>query len=136
MSLIGSKSGSPSAHEPSESRLPTTCPVIGLMQAGSTMRLTKLGTACARIACLSAIDDELSIMNRRSIFDTLFCLTAENVYVGGTAASVARQVPSPCVLQASTDRESRARSRAIRLPTVRRHYKSILPAAKKPVNTP
>src|SRR5258705_1550269 len=111
MSLTGSKSASPLAHEPSGPRLPTCSPVIGLMHTGSTRRLIKSGTACARIACLSAIDDELSIMNKRSIFDSLFCLVGVNVYVGGTAASVARQVPlevGPCVLQAMTDEETRA----------------------------
>jgi hypothetical protein len=74
MSFTGSKSGSPFVHEPSGLRLPTVCPVIGLMHTGSTSRRTKSGTAAARICCLSAIDDELSIMNKRSIFDTLFCL--------------------------------------------------------------
>jgi hypothetical protein len=66
---------------------------------------------------LSAIDDELSIMNKRSIFVTLFSFVGVNVYVGGTAASVARQVPPdvPCELQASAHGASKARSREVRL---------------------
>src|SRR5690242_6617703 len=39
-------------------------------------RLTSSGTASLKMACLSAIDEELSIMNKRSILLTLFCLTS------------------------------------------------------------
>jgi len=70
-------------------------------------------------------------MNNRSIFETLFCLDGVNVYVGGTAASVARQVPlEPRVLQAMTHEETRARSQEGRLFTVGRCYMSIALIAK------
>jgi hypothetical protein len=73
------------------------------------------------------MDDELSIMNKRSIFDTLFCLIGVSVVAGGTAASVARQLPfeAPWLLQAKTAGERRARSQEVRLFTVAPHYKSI-----------
>jgi len=70
-------------------------------------------------------------MNNRSIFETLFCLDGENVYVGGTAASVARQVPpEPCALQAMKHEETRARSQKGRLFTVGRCYMTIALIAK------
>src|SRR6266540_2809745 len=70
MSLTGSKSGSPWLHVPSAFRFATCAPVFGSTQTGSIKRFTRSGTAAAKIACLSDIDDELSIMNKRSIFET------------------------------------------------------------------
>jgi hypothetical protein len=77
------------------------------------------------------MDDELSIMNKRSIFDTLLCLIGVSVVVGGTAASVARQLPleAPWLLQAKTDEERRARSQEVRPFTIEPHYKSLAVAA-------
>src|SRR5689334_11036570 len=104
------------------------------MQIGSTKRLIKSGTACARIACLSAIDDELSIMNKRSIFDTLFSLMGVSKYEGGTAASVARQLPlelAPCELHATMHAPNRTKSTEVCLFTVDLRYRSFDRVAKQ-----
>ena len=49
--------------------LPTTLPAAS-RQFGVTRRPTRSGTASFSTFCLSAIDDELSIMMRRSILST------------------------------------------------------------------
>src|SRR5262245_62329623 len=58
------------------------------------MRLTKSGTACAKMTCLSAIDEELSIMNKRSIFDTLLALKGVTKRAGADPSSTPPSMPA------------------------------------------
>ncbi len=95
MSLIGSKSGTPMAHLPSAPRVPTSASVIGSTHTGSTSLPTRSGTAAAKMFCLSAIEEELSIMKSRSIF--VMGLRPPSTHSGpesGLAASM-RMIPCP-----------------------------------------
>src|SRR6185295_1088175 len=74
-------------------------------QIGFTRRLTRSGTAARRIACLSLMEIELSIMNNRSILSTEVCVilsTKMLVVTGGgepigrsRQAMAARATPAP-----------------------------------------
>src|SRR3954471_19921922 len=61
-------------------------------------RFTKSGTAWPKIVCLSAIEEELSIMNSRSILLTLLCLspTSTRADTSGVAGATGRsRQPTP-----------------------------------------
>src|SRR5688572_7749987 len=62
------------------------------MQIGFTSRFTRSGTACCRIACLSLIDRELSIMNSRSILSTDVCVmrSTKMLVVTGSGLPIGR----------------------------------------------
>jgi hypothetical protein len=55
-------------------------------------RFTNSGTASLKMVCLSAIDEELSIMNKRSILFTLFCFTCSitRALTSGVAGATGR----------------------------------------------
>src|SRR5258705_13364331 len=94
-SRIGTNSGTPTAHEPSGSRVPTGTNVLGSTHTGSRKRLTKSGTACAKISCLSAMDEELSIMKTRSIFQGVPASPQGAAAPSGRVGLMMRLPPAP-----------------------------------------
>src|SRR3954466_9710537 len=68
--------GTNSGVEPARGHVPSARAAVPVgwpslsTQSGDTRRPKSTGTAAFKISCLSAIDGELSIMNRRSILST------------------------------------------------------------------
>src|SRR3954471_16555293 len=80
-------------------------------------RFTKSGTAWPKIVCLSAIEEELSIMNSRSILLTLLCLSpistrAETSGVAGATGRSRQPLPTT-----ETDVSKREPTAAARIET-------------------
>jgi hypothetical protein len=84
---------------------------------GSMRRFTSSGTASPKMACLSAIDEELSIMNKRSILFTLFCFTCSitrAVTCGVAGATGRSRQPLPTMETGVIRREPTAAARMAR----------------------
>src|ERR1041384_1404684 len=72
-------------------------------QAGLSSRATRSGMACASTTCLSAIDGELSIMNRRSILSTDLLINVSKRMVDVPELPPSLALLAPPVLPGSPD---------------------------------